>query len=92
MHLSLPLNLSKTEKTIIAQNAEEIEEIKKGEENKQMIMNDETADAWRIATATMDPSERAFRMLVDLGMVNITPDPDAPEYDHSHDDETAAEQ
>lgn len=84
--------MPKIEQAIFAQNAEEIEEIQKGEGKKQLVIDNGSADAWRIATATMDPSERAFRMLVDLGMVNITPDPDAPEYDHSDDDETAAEQ
>lgn len=42
-------------------------------------------------SAISDPSERAFRLLVNLGMVNEHPDPDSPDYDHSDDDEVAVE-
>jgi len=38
----------------------------------------------------MDPEERAYHILVDLGMVNLTPDPDSPDYDDSQDDEIAS--
>lgn len=39
--------------------------------------------------SSMDEEERAFNVLVDLGMVDLTPDPDSPEYDSSKDDEIA---
>ena len=42
-------------------------------------------------SAISDPSERAFRLLVNLGMVNEHPDPDSPDYDHSNDDDFAIE-
>jgi hypothetical protein len=38
----------------------------------------------------MDPEERAYNILVDLGMVALTPDPDSPDYDDSQDDEIAS--
>ena len=38
---------------------------------------------------SMDEGERAFNILVDLGMVDLTPDPDSPDYDSSKDDEIA---
>lgn len=38
----------------------------------------------------MDPEERAYNILVDLGMVDLTPDPDSPGYDDSQDDEIAS--
>ena len=37
--------------------------------------------------SSMDLDDKAFNILVDLGMVNETPDPDSPDYDHSNDDE-----
>ena len=36
---------------------------------------------------SMDLEDKAFNILVDLGMVDKTPDPDSPDYDHSNDDE-----
>lgn len=36
---------------------------------------------------SMDLEDKAFNILVDLGMVDKTPDPDSPDYDHSTDDE-----
>lgn len=39
--------------------------------------------------SSMDEEERAFNVLVDLGMVDLTPDPDSPDYDSSKDDEIA---
>ena len=39
--------------------------------------------------ATMEVGERAFHVLLDLGLITLTPDPDAPGYDHSKDDEFA---
>ena len=41
--------------------------------------------------ADMDPDEKAFKILVNLGMVQESPDPDSPDYDHSKDDEYAPE-
>lgn len=35
---------------------------------------------------SMDLEDKAFNILVDLGMVDETPDPDSPDYDHSNDD------
>ena len=40
--------------------------------------------------AGMDEEERAYQILVDLGMVEITPDPDSPDYDSSADNEFAS--
>ena len=37
--------------------------------------------------ASMSLEERAFAILVDLGMVDLTPDPDDPSYDNTLDDE-----
>ena len=37
--------------------------------------------------ATMDVGELAHMILLDLGLVEITPDPDDPNYDHSMDHE-----
>lgn len=34
-----------------------------------------------------DPSERAFQILLNLGMITISRDPDSSDYDHSDDDE-----
>jgi trigger factor len=39
--------------------------------------------------ASMDLEERAFNILLDLGMIELTPDPDSPDYDHSNDHESA---
>jgi len=38
---------------------------------------------------TMEPDEKAYNILVDLGMVKVNPDPSSPDYDHSCDDELA---
>ena len=42
-----------------------------------------------IADESMDEGEMAFNILVSLGMVEQTPDPDDAEYDSSKDDELA---
>jgi hypothetical protein len=34
-----------------------------------------------------DPGEKAYQILVDLGIVEVTPDPEDPSYDSSKDDE-----
>ena len=39
--------------------------------------------------ASMEIGERAFYVLLDLGLIALTPDPDSPDYDHSKDDEFA---
>ena len=39
----------------------------------------------------MDLGEQAFHILLDIGAVTLTPDPDSPDYDHSKDDELAPE-
>jgi len=39
----------------------------------------------------MTPEDRAFAILVDLGMVDISPDPEDPNYDSSLDDEYCME-
>mmetsp|Transcript_28127 Transcript_28127/g.62619 ORF Transcript_28127/g.62619 Transcript_28127/m.62619 type:complete len:266 (-) Transcript_28127:171-968(-) len=39
----------------------------------------------------MDLEEQAFNILLDLGAVSLTPDPDSPDYDSSKDDELAPE-
>jgi hypothetical protein len=39
----------------------------------------------------MDLDERAFQILLDLGMIELTPDPDSPDYDPSEDDDLAPE-
>lgn len=38
---------------------------------------------------SMEIRERAFAILYDLGMIEISPDPDSPDYDHTLDDEFA---
>merc|ERR1712107_222091 len=43
------------------------------------------AEAERLAN--LSPEEKAFEMLVSLGLVDLTPDPEDPDYDHSNDDE-----
>jgi hypothetical protein len=58
-------------------------ELKNEDETKNMANYD--------YSAISDPSERAFRLLVNLGMVNEHPDPDSPDYDHSNDDDFAVE-
>lgn len=42
-----------------------------------------------VADVSMDEGEKAFNILVSLGMVEQTPDPDDAEYDSSKDDELA---
>ena len=41
--------------------------------------------------ASMDLEERAFNILLDLGMISQSPDPTDPNYDSSSDDDFAAE-
>ena len=41
--------------------------------------------------STIDLEERAFNILLDLGLISLTPDPDSPDYDTSMDDEFAPE-
>ena len=41
--------------------------------------------------STMDVEERAFNILLDLGLISLTPDPDSPDYDSSMDEEFAPE-
>jgi len=41
--------------------------------------------------AQLPLEERAYQILVDLGMVNVTADPDDPNYNSSHDNEWAPE-
>lgn len=37
----------------------------------------------------MDIEDRAYNILIDLGMVEVTPDPESPDYDNSNDDDRA---
>lgn len=46
---------------------------------------DAEAEAERLAN--LSPEEKAFETLVSLGLVDLTPDPEDPNYDHSNDDE-----
>jgi len=39
----------------------------------------------------MSADERAFNILLDLGLIQASPDPDSEDYDHSNDDELAPE-
>ena len=48
-----------------------------------------TVDVADVADESMDEGEQAFSILVSLGMVEQTPDPDDAEYDSSKDDELA---
>lgn len=41
--------------------------------------------------ASMDLEERAFNILLDLGMISQSPDPTDPDYDRSSDDDFAPE-
>jgi len=38
---------------------------------------------------SLEPAERAYCILVDLGLIDVHPDPDSSDYDHSDDDELA---
>jgi len=49
-----------------------------GEAKKEKII--------REYSASLDAGERAFAMLLELNMIELHPDPDDPDYDHSKDD------
>lgn len=42
-----------------------------------------------IYSKSSNAGDRAFAILLDLNMVELTPDPEDPDYDHSNDDELA---
>lgn len=74
------------EKSLLVEDDDIIDgepELKNEDETKNMANYD--------YSAISDPSERAFRLLVNLGMVNEHLDPDSPDYDHSNDDDFAVE-
>jgi len=65
--------------------AEKAARLKKEEEESQIQAAALDNDSKYLAIE--DPSERAYQILIDLGMVQVTPDPDDPSYDSSKDDE-----
>lgn len=78
-----------------AAKAAEAAEAKKAEENAAAEDMPAKLEATTIEPkkdyAAMDLGEQAFNILLDLGAVSLTPDPDSPDYDSSKDDEIASE-
>ncbi|GFH53662.1 predicted protein [Chaetoceros tenuissimus] len=64
------------------QEAAKIEEVV--EEQEQAV---EEPPAPKDYNAISDPGQRAFEILVDLGLVELTPDPKSPSYDRSKDND-----
>ena len=61
-----------------------------GEQTKQggvRIVTTQAAENKVAKFDSMDLGERAFSILVDLGLIDIHPDPESSDYDHSNDDE-----
>jgi len=58
---------------------------------EQMLKMRENSILAEKYAAYFDIGERAFAILLDLGMIQRTPDIDDPSYDHSYDDEFAPE-
>ncbi len=80
--------------------AETSQEVEEAEEKKEAEIEAEAspveADSSNVNVSderdeNMDLGEQAFNDLVKLGLVDISPDPDSPDYDHSDDDEIAAD-
>jgi Caldesmon. len=59
----------------------------KREEEERLAVEEAAHNPEDKYLAIEDPSERAYQILIDLGMVQVTPDPDDPSYDSSKDDE-----
>lgn len=74
---------------------EDIEEVMDREaqiaEARRQPKSEEEEKALAERYGVMGDEERAFNILVDLGMIELTPDPESPDYDHSTDDELAPE-
>merc|ERR1712129_150703 len=64
------------------------ERIKKAREQPKSVEEEK-----ELATrySRMDLEERAFNILLDLGMIEINPDPDDPDYDDTDDDKLCNE-
>ena len=75
-----------------AKNAGEVEEVSAVEESATEPTPAPSPTTAAITDESMDEGERAFNILVSLGMVERTPDPDDDEYDNSKDDELAPQQ
>lgn len=83
--------VEEVEEAAEAENAGEVEEVsavhvEESATEPTPVPTPTTAD---ISDESIDEGERAFNILVSLGMVERTPDPDDDEYDSSKDDELA---
>lgn len=65
----------------------EQEEAKIEEEVEEQEQAMEEAPAPKDYNTISDPGQRAFEILVDLGLVELTPDPNSPSYDSSKDND-----
>ena len=72
---------------VVPDPKEIISEVETAEDNGAESSEDEATKEARYAE--MDPEDMAYNILVDLGMVEVTPDPDSPDYDNSNDDDPA---
>ena len=57
------------------------------EEAKVKAASETDPDAVAAKYAEMPLEERAYNILLDLGMIELTPDPDSPDYDSTNEDE-----
>lgn len=74
-----------------AETKVESEEREENAKEESKLLENALAKEPKNDYASMDLEERAFNILLDLGLISLTPDPDSPDYDSSKDDEFAPE-
>ena len=78
---------AKEEEEAAAKAEKEAAKIEDESEEQEQAMEEPPAP--KDYNAISDPGQRAFEILVDLGLVELTPDPNSPSYDRSKDNDFA---
>ena len=74
-------------RALIRDRQEQIEAVKRAvEEARKQPKSEEEETQLADRYGAMELGEKAFAILVDLGMVEVSPDPSSPDYDSSRDD------
>jgi len=85
----VPAEKAKPEAKVVPEVKPKAAAANEGEESKRLEVA--LASKPKRDYSTMDVGEQAFNILLDLGLISLTPDPDSPDYDSSMDDEFAPE-
>mmetsp|Transcript_20206 Transcript_20206/g.57951 ORF Transcript_20206/g.57951 Transcript_20206/m.57951 type:complete len:411 (-) Transcript_20206:1138-2370(-) len=87
--LEIPAKIEKPKATKAKQSAEKKDDASDLKSEEKRLEEALASKPLSKDYASMEVGERAFHVLLDLGLIALTPDPDDPAYDHSQDDEFA---